>query len=352
MVTRVAGRPDALAGYRTRVRVAGHTGRKIKGLRLAWTLLGMATSMRPLRYIPPGSLVEVTSRTIQGRLLLRPSRQVNDIILGVIGRALALFDVKVCALAVLSNHFHALLLPADAAELARFMAHIKRNISKELGRLHHWPGPLWDRRYRAIVIADEASQVERLRYIFEQGTKEGLVARPDAWPGVHCVDALVDGTPMSGTWLDRSAMYEARRRSSRDIERSAFECVYPVHLSPLPCWRGLPETERQARCAIMVAQIEEQYAAINEALERQPVGAAFVLAQDPHGQPRSSDRSPAPLVHASSKRVREMFRAAYRRFVDAFRHAAERVRQGVFDAAFPLHSFPPPRPFVQAAVST
>jgi hypothetical protein len=304
--------------------------------------------MRPLRYIPSGLVVEVTSRTIQGRLLLRPSPQVNDIILGVLGRALALFDVKVCALAVLSNHFHALLLPADAAELARFMAHIKRNISEELGRLHQWPGPLWDRRYRAIVVADDASQVERLRYIFEQGTKEGLVARPGAWPGVHCVDALVDGTTLSGTWLDRSAMYEARRRGS-DVERSAFECVYPVHLSPLPCWQELPETERRARCATMVAQIEEHYAAINEALERQPVGAAFVLAQDPHSRPRSSERSPAPLVHAASKRVRKMFREAYRRFVDAFRRAAERVRQGVFDAEFPLHSFPPPRPFVNAA---
>ena len=107
---------------------------------MAWTLLWLAESMRPLRYIPPGSLVEVTSRTIQGRLLLRPSHQVNDIILGVLGRALALFDVKVCALAVLSNHFHALLLPADAAELARFMAHIKRNISEELAGSINGPG--------------------------------------------------------------------------------------------------------------------------------------------------------------------------------------------------------------------
>ena len=177
------------------------------------------------------------------------------------------------------------------------------------------------------------------------------MASPREWPGVHCVDALVDGTPMSGTWLDRSAMYQARRRGD-DVERSVFECVYPVRLSPLPCWRQLTESERRTRCAAMVAEIEEQTANVNAALERQPVGATFVLAQDPHSQPRSSDRSPAPLVHAASKRVREMFRAAYRRFVDAFRSAAERVRQGEFDVAFPLYSFPPARPFVSVAVST
>ena len=201
------------------------------------------------------------------------------------------------------------------------------------------------------MVADEASQVQRLRYILEQGTKENLVASPRAWPGVHCVDALVDGTPMSGTWLDRSAMYRASRCGG-EVEHSAFEHIYPVHLSPLPCWRKLPTSERRARCAAMVAEIEERAAAINEALERQPVGATFVLAQDPHSWPRSSDRSPAPLVHATNKRVREMFRAAYRRFVDAFRHSAERVRQGEYNVAFPLYSFPPPRPYVRAAVST
>ena len=70
------------------------------------------------------------------------------------------------------------------------------------------------------------------------------------------------------------------------------------------------------------------------------------MAQDPHGQPRTSSHGPAPLVHAASKRVREMFREAYRRFVDAFRHAAARVRRGEYDAVFPLYSFPPARPFV------
>jgi hypothetical protein len=85
--------------------------------------------------IPPGSVVDVTSRTIQGRLLLLPSPEVNDAIRGVLGRGLALFDVKVHAFVFLGNHFHALLSPADAAELARFMAHIKRNISEEIGRL-------------------------------------------------------------------------------------------------------------------------------------------------------------------------------------------------------------------------
>lgn len=42
---------------------------------------------RDLRYVPPGSLVEVTCRTIQGRFLLRPSRELNEIVYGILGRA-------------------------------------------------------------------------------------------------------------------------------------------------------------------------------------------------------------------------------------------------------------------------
>jgi hypothetical protein len=40
---------------------------------------------RPLRFVPAGSLVEITTRTIEGRLLLKPSPELTDIILGVIG---------------------------------------------------------------------------------------------------------------------------------------------------------------------------------------------------------------------------------------------------------------------------
>ena len=45
---------------------------------------------RPLRYLPPDCpLVEVTCRTIHGRMLLRPSRELNRLILRVLARSLA-----------------------------------------------------------------------------------------------------------------------------------------------------------------------------------------------------------------------------------------------------------------------
>ena len=48
---------------------------------------------RPLRFIPPGSLVEVTTRTIHGRLLLTPSPELADLIRGIVGKAQALYGM-------------------------------------------------------------------------------------------------------------------------------------------------------------------------------------------------------------------------------------------------------------------
>ncbi len=63
---------------------------------------------RPVRFLPPECpLVEVTCRTLQGRLLLRPSRQLNAIVLGVLARAARLYAMQVCAFVFLSNHYRA-----------------------------------------------------------------------------------------------------------------------------------------------------------------------------------------------------------------------------------------------------
>jgi hypothetical protein len=140
--------------------------------------------MRRLRFVPEGgALVEVTCRTVHGRHLLRPSSTLNEIILGVLGRALRLYSVPICAYAFLSSHYHLLLDITDAHQLANFMRYLNSNLAREVGRLVDWPDGIWSSRYRAIVVSqEEAAQIERLRYVLSNGCKEGLVGRPQDWP--------------------------------------------------------------------------------------------------------------------------------------------------------------------------
>jgi hypothetical protein len=65
---------------------------------------------RPLRFIPENSLVEITTRTLQGRLLLRPSPELTDIIFGIVGKAQDLYDMTIHAFVFLSTHAHFRLL--------------------------------------------------------------------------------------------------------------------------------------------------------------------------------------------------------------------------------------------------
>ena len=51
-----------------------------------------------------GALVDVTCRTVQARHLFRPGLELNEVVLGVFGRAQRLYPVRIVFLAVLSSH--------------------------------------------------------------------------------------------------------------------------------------------------------------------------------------------------------------------------------------------------------
>ena len=303
---------------------------------------------RRLRFFPDRQLVEVTTRTLQGRFLLKPSPGLREIFVGILARAAALCDVEVHAFVCLSNHWHALVTPKDARELARFCCYVNTNLSKEAGRLHRWHGPLLQRRYQAIAVStEEEAQVSRLRYLLAHGCKEGLVARLSDWPGAHCAEALSTGKVCDGIWFDRHQEWLAKL-SGDESPRDGFATFHQLVLAPLPCWKRLAPQAIQKRVTDLIADIEQQAAARHRGEGGRPLGKAGILRQDPHDRPSKSDRSPAPLVHAASKRARIEIRAAYFSFLAAFRIAAHRLRSGCREVVFPAGCFPPPLPFCRS----
>ena len=322
----------------------------------------------PLRHIPEGgALVEVTLNTIQGRFLLRPDREgrVNEVVLGVLGRAQRLYGLLLMGISVLSSHLHLLAYPADAKQLSSFMRHVGGNLSKEIGLLHNWPGKLWARRYRGIRVSDEEEdQVARLRYLLAAGVKEHLVERAIDWPGVHSARALTRDHPLRGWWFDRSREYAARRRGERP-GRYEYATEETVILDPLPCWAHLPIEEVRRRVKDLLRDIESEAAAErrrpssergrSSAATRRSVapkkvlGVEKVMSADPHYRPEKLERSPAPDFHARRKSVRKAMREAYAWVVAAYREAAERLRAGDRLVSFPEGTFPPAFPFVPYA---
>jgi REP element-mobilizing transposase RayT len=230
-------------------------------------------------------MVEVTLRAIHGRFLLRPTPGLRELLAGIFARAKNLYAVRIHGVVALGNHLHALLSPRDAQQLARFMGYVATNISKEAGRLHNWRGTLFERRYQAILVSDEpAAQINRLRYLLEQGCKEGLVWSPTDWPGLHCAQALIDATPIAGTWIDRTAQWSARQRRE-DASAHSHTTTHPLSFDPLPCWAHDDPERVQRRIRAMVEDIEEQTRRRHAKDGTQPLGKRGILRQDPHATP-------------------------------------------------------------------
>ncbi len=310
------------------------------------------------RFIPEnknGVLVEISCRTIGARALLVPSpnpRRFNEVVVGVLGRALEVSPLELCAAVVLGNHAHWLVVVHDQQQLSRFMHHVAGNLSKEIGgRIRQWRGAFWERRYDGIVVSDEPEkQWSRLKYVLRNSVKEGLVESPMDWPGVHCARALVHGESLEGYWFNRSKECAARHRGLT-YGTYDFATCYRVHFAQLPAFRDLAPEEYQNRVAALVREIEEE--GERERAGNSVAGVEKILNQNPYEQPtRKAKRSTRPLFHAEEPQVRKSLREELRAFLARYWSATERladrrsslIRDLLQD--FPPGCYPPALPFL------
>jgi len=304
--------------------------------------------------------VEVTYRTVQGRYLLRPNTAVNDTVVGTLARALTHRpEIGLVGIVVLSNHLHLLLTVKSQEHLSKVMERFASKCVYELNRLHNWNGPLFASRYRSICVTHEpVAQIQRLEYLLSNAVKEHLVAKVKQWPGIHFGKTLLEGREyLVGKWIDRTkkCRLEAKAQSKKakaegkKVRRQDYTSTLTLQLAKLPCWEHLPDAEYRKRVKEIIQRVERE-----AELEREPrgvevVGQAAICLHDPQTRPNEVESSPAPLVHAASKRERLAWREAFSWFLEQFRDASERLRNGDRLAPFPEGCFPPGLPFVGSA---
>jgi hypothetical protein len=244
---------------------------------------------------------------------------------------------------VMSNHLHILVTASTPTQVARFMSTVLSTITREVGRLHHRRGRMWDGPYHCIRVSQEpAAQLGRLCYVLAHGAKERLVADPRSWQGAHSAAALIDGTPMDGVRFLRTAEHASTPRQVA-AKPDRFQRHLAVVHTPLPCLAELPEAVRRSRISSALSDWLELRGLLR--LDRVPVAprAATVPSwRTPRTGPRPPKRA-APQCHASSCAERERLETEYRLFVDAYRAAAVDLAAGRV-AVFPPWCFPPRPP--------
>ena len=94
--------------------------------------------------------------------------------------------------------------------------------------------------------------------------------------------------------LDGTQEYAARRRGE-DFDRMRFATLETLTLSPLPCWKHLPEEKQRRLVAVLIAEIEAEAEVRRQHTGSQVLGVSAVRGKHPFDRPQKSKKSPAPL---------------------------------------------------------
>jgi REP element-mobilizing transposase RayT len=299
----------------------------------------------PLRMLVPSGIYFVTVRCFQGRLFLRPSRRTNEVLGGVLARAVRMTGVDVFAFVFASNHVH-LLVRAPRGNLPKFMQFLLGNTARKVGWLIGWRGTFWERRYAAEPVLDDDALLGRLRYILSHGVKEGLVRKCRGWPGLTCLRMLLQGKARAFRWFSWTRRWTARTSQEGDDRfNERWQEAESFALTVLPSWSTLSRGRRARQILSMVAAIEREW----EAVYPQVLGRRKVLAQHPKHRPARPERSPGPRCHGTRLPERLEFLEQYRSYATSFLTASARWRHGDLAAQFPPQAvrpflWPPPMP--------
>jgi putative transposase len=118
---------------------------------------------RPLRIEYAGAYYHVMNRGNR-RQVVFPEPRDYELFLERLGRFGAMFDVHVLCYCCLPNHFH-LYLRTEQANLSRFMQSLLTSFTISLNRRHHSSGHIFQGRFTAHLIENEAYGAEVSRYV-------------------------------------------------------------------------------------------------------------------------------------------------------------------------------------------
>jgi putative transposase len=110
--------------------------------------------------------------------------------------------VRLLAYCLMPNHFHLAVRPVGNRDLSRYMrwlltAHVRRYHGH-----YHSSGHVWQGRFKAFPVQDDAYLLGLLRYVERNPVRAGLVARAEAWRWSSACPVRAGGPvlDLTGVW--------------------------------------------------------------------------------------------------------------------------------------------------------
>lgn len=132
---------------------------------------------RPLRIEYPGAWYHVMNRGRRKEDIFLDQDDYSQF-LEVLKEASRMWNLRVSAYCLMSNHYHLLIQTPDG-NLSRCMRHINGVYTQRFNRKHELDGQLFRGRYKAVLVEEDEHLIELLRYIHRNPIRANMVDDPE-----------------------------------------------------------------------------------------------------------------------------------------------------------------------------
>ena len=137
-------------------------------------------------------------------------------------------DCRVHAYALMTNHIHLLLTPQAEDSLARLMQYLGRRYVPYINHKYCRSGTLWEGRYKASLVLQEAYLFRCYHYIELNPVRAGMVSEPGGYRwSSHAANARARPDPV----VSPHPLYLALGRTSMERCRY-YRSLFPKQLEP------------------------------------------------------------------------------------------------------------------------
>ncbi len=182
---------------------------------------------RQPRYFIPNFPQHVIQRGVNGQAVFFEADD-YELYLHSIGKAAMKFDCQIHAYVLMTNHTHLLLTPGDERSIPLVMKAMGTGYVQPLNKKYGRTGTLWEGRYRASLVQDEAYLLTCYKYIELNPVRAGLVSAPGDYP-YSSFAFNADGRP--NHLLTPHGIYESLARTD-GARRAAYRRLFSDRVAP------------------------------------------------------------------------------------------------------------------------
>ena len=315
--------------------------------------------MGRLRKIALNKTVVFITTSVEEGFMFPPNALIREIIIGALAKAQALYPLKICQGVVESTHVHLEAVVDDPNYVRGFMERFKTESAHAVNRLlGRKKRTIWCEGYDSPVLFTPEDVVDKIAYIYENPSKDGLEDRIELYPGVSWFryraqeSAVLEAplVPRSGFEklplgkLTESDYQALARRLGRGRKRIKFRLSPNAWMQCMGITEPKDMAEYHEKIDREIRLREEGHRAERVRTGRGVIGWRRLVATQ-IGQPYQPDRcGMRTWCICADKEKRREFISWAKGLVVKGREVLERWRMGDRSVPYPLGLYPPSMP--------